>query len=218
MLLRLLLLAVLAAAVWTGAASAVGDRGGSPEVVERAVTEAASERIRWRRSRALGTPTAGRLLAGVRLPAAGHDFFTWNAPRDRRPNPPGRRWGTDRLVRRVLRVLRAHRRANPGAPRVGIGDLSPRRGGRFADGVHLSHQNGLDVDVYYPRKDRCLCAPTRLDQVDRTLAQDLVNRFVAAGAQNIFVDGRLRLRGPPAVVQHWPHHQDHLHVRLRSNT
>jgi Penicillin-insensitive murein endopeptidase len=190
------------------------DAAGNAEVLERVVTVVSTETIRWRRSRAIGTPAAGRLHAGVRLPVAGYDFFTWNPVRDRRPNPAGRRWGTDRLVRTVLRVLRGHRHANPGAPRVGVGDLSPRRGGRFANGVHLSHQNGLDVDIYYPRKDRSPRAPAGLDQVNRTLAQDLVDRFVAAGAQYIFVDNGLRLSGPPAVVQHWPNHEDHLHVRL----
>ena len=190
------------------------DAAGNTEVVERVVTVVSTEPIRWRRSRALGTPNAGRLHAGVRLPAAGYDFFTWDPRRDRRPNPPDRRWGTDHLVRTVLHVLRGHRHANPGAPRVGIGDLSPRRGGRFADGVHLSHQNGLDADIYYPRRDRSLRAPTGLDQVDRTLAQDLVDRFVAAGAEYIFVDNRLGLTGPPAIVQHWPNHEDHIHVRL----
>jgi hypothetical protein len=70
------------------------------------------------------------------------------------------------------------------------------------------------VDIYYPRRDRSLRAPARPDHVDRTLAQDLVDRFVAAGAQYIFVDKRLGLRGPPAVVQHSPNHEDHLHLRL----
>ena len=39
-------------------------------------------------------------------------------------------------------------------------------------------------------------------------------RFAAAGAQYAFVDTRLGLDGPPRVVQHWPNHEDHLHVRL----
>jgi hypothetical protein len=190
------------------------DSAGNARAVRRAVTVVSAERIVWRRSRASGTPNGGRLHAGVRLPRWGLDHFTWNPVRDRRPNPPNRRWGTDRLVRTIIDVLRAHRSANPGAPRVGIGDLSPRRGGPFASGGHLSHQNGLDVDVYYPRRDRRLRAPTSLEQVDRALAQDLVKRFVAAGAQYVFVDTRLGFEGPPRVVQHWPNHEDHLHVRL----
>jgi hypothetical protein len=190
------------------------DSAGNARALRRTVTVVSPERIAWRRSQASGTPNGGRLHAGVRLPAWGLDHFSWDPVRDRRPNPPDRRWGTDRLVRTILDVLRAHRRANPGAPRVGIGDLSPPGGGPFASGGHLSHQNGLDADVYYPRRDRRLRAPTSLEQVDRALAQDLVKRFVAAGAQYVFVDRRLGLEGPPEVVQHWPNHEDHLHVRL----
>jgi hypothetical protein len=193
------------------------DAAGNSRVVQRDITVLTTEYVQWRRSRALGTPNAGRLQAGVRLPASGLDFFTWNPVRDRRPNPPHRRWGADRLVGTILEVLREHRQANPDAPPVGVGDLSPRGGGPYARGGHLSHQNGLDVDVYYPRRDRRLRAPVRLEQVDRALAQDLVDRFVAAGAEYVFVDTRLGLRGPPGVVQHWPNHHDHLHARLRAD-
>jgi murein endopeptidase len=177
--------------------------------------------IHWRASRSLGTPTAGRLVRAVHLPAAGADFVTWHPVADRRPNAPWRRWGSRRLVRTLLAVLHEHRRAHPEAPRLVVGDLSLRRGGPFPpddeeEGTHASHQNGLDVDVYLPRRDRLLRPPLRRAQVDRALAQDLVDRFVAAGAQRIFVSRRLRLRGPRAVVQHWPRHGDHLHVRLKA--
>ena len=175
--------------------------------------------IVWRASRSLGTPTDGRLVRGVHLPAEGADFVTWHPVADRLPNASGRRWGSRRLVRRLLSVLRAYRRAHPGAPRVLVGDLSLRHGGPFppgGEGSHASHQNGLDADVYLPRRDRRLRPPLRRTMVDRVLAQDLVDRFVAAGAARIFVDRRLRLSGPRDVVQHWPRHGDHLHVRLRA--
>ena len=63
---------------------------------------------------------------------------------------------------------------------------------------HVSHQNGLDVDVYYPRLDRTLRAPTAPDQIDLRLAQDLLDRFVAAGAQMVFVGYSTGLHGPAA--------------------
>ncbi len=99
------------------------------------------------------------------------------------------------LGRRADRAGRAggggrHRRAHPGAPRVLVGDLSRPRGGpfgpRFGGPGHVSHQNGLDVDVYYPRRDRLEAAPTRVAQIDRRLAQDLVDRFLAAGNHHQF--------------------------------
>jgi murein endopeptidase len=155
---------------------------------------------------------------GVRLPAEGRHFFTWDPVRKRAPNRAWRRWGTDGLVRITLRVVRAHRAAHPGVPRVGIGDLSRPRGGNFGPrfgGIgHVSHQNGLDVDVYYPRDDRRERSPKTARQVDRRLAQDLVDRFVAAGAERVFVGPNVGLRGPRGVVQVLPHHDNHLHVRI----
>ena len=80
---------------------------------------------------------------------------------------------------------------------------------------HASHQNGLDVDIYYPRLDGTERRPFKPAQVDETLAQDLVDRFVDAGAQYVFVGPRLSLKGPRKVVSALVHHDDHLHVRLR---
>jgi hypothetical protein len=174
--------------------------------------------VEWRRSRSLGLPWAGRLVNGVQLPAFGRTFFTWDPVLKRKPNRPWRRWGHDRLVRTVLDVLSAYAAAHPGAPRVAIGDLSRPRGGdfgaRYGGLGHASHQNGLDVDVYYPRKDSREAAPRTVRQVDVALAQDLVDRFVAAGARHLFVGPHLPLRGPPAIVEPLVHHDNHLHVRI----
>jgi hypothetical protein len=170
-------------------------------------------------SRSLGLPWAGTLVGGVQLAAEGEHFFTWDHVRKRSPNRAGRRYGNARLIRTLLRVLDQYAAAHPEAPRVGIGDLSRRRGGdfgpRFGGIGHASHQNGLDVDVYYPRRDRRQRPPRAPRQIDRRLAQDLLDRFVAAGAAKVFVGPRTGLTGPPAVVEVLPsHHDNHMHVRL----
>jgi len=174
--------------------------------------------IRWRRSKALGEPWAGRLIRGVRLPFEGRLFFTWDPVRHVSPNRANRRYATARLIRMILGVLRSHASENPGAPRVAIGDLSRRNGGdfgrRFGAPDHESHQNGLDVDIYYPRRDGREREPKRPAQIDRDLAQDLVNRFVAAGAQFVFVGPNTGLTGPPQVVPPLANHDDHMHVRI----
>jgi len=169
--------------------------------------------IRWRESRALGLPYAGRLVRGVELPADAQRFFTWDPIEHRSPNRSWRRWGTDGLVRTTLRIVRDYAAAHPKAPRVGIGDLSRPRGGYFGP-KHASHQNGLDVDVYYPRKDRLERPPKTASQVDRRLAQALVDRFVAAGAVKVFVGPNVGLRGPRGVVQVISNHDNHLHARF----
>jgi murein endopeptidase len=181
--------------------------------------ETVEPRFPDRPSRAIGRPTHGRLVRGVQLPAEGPDHVTWDNVLKRVPNRGWRRWGTDRLVVLVLDVLHAYRAANPGAPRVLVGDLSRPHGGdfsaRFGGLGHASHQNGLDVDVYYPRRDRLARAPIRVSQIDRRLAADLVRRFVQAGAIRIFVGPHTGLSGPRRIVRPLRRHDNHLHVRIR---
>jgi murein endopeptidase len=213
--------------------AAVGARGervaprSSPEV-ERAKPgkrpsqsrrrHSAGRRITWRKSVAVGLPYAGHLVRGVQLPAAGRTFFSWDPIKKRKPNRGWRRWGTDELVRTVLAIARDFARENPGAPRIAVGDLSRPQGGDFGPQWgsigHASHQNGLDVDVYYPLRNGKERAPRNVSEVDMRLAQDLVDRFVRAGAEKVFVGPSTPLVGPPGIVQPLVHHDNHLHVRL----
>lgn len=175
--------------------------------------------IVWRESRALGTPNAGALVGGVKLPPEGRHFFTWDPEQREVRSPRWRRYATARLIRTLLRVTADFARAHPAAPRVTVGDLSRPQGGDFGAAYsprlpHFSHQNGLDVDIYYPRRDGREQAPARVTDIDMQLAQDLVNRFVAAGARFVFVGPNMPLTGPAGIVQVATRHDDHLHVRL----
>ena len=169
-------------------------------------------------SRTLGQPWHGRLVNGVQLPAQGQDFFTWDFPLNRSPNRGWRRWGSDRQLLKVLTVLHQYRVDNPGVPRVGLGDISRKYGGSFGKQYgglgHQSHQNGRDIDIYYPRLDGSELRASRVSQVDLDLAQNLVNRFVLAGVQYIFVGPHTGLTGPRKVVSPLRYHDDHFHVRI----
>jgi hypothetical protein len=169
-------------------------------------------------SLALGVPWCGWLVRGVPLATGSGYFFTWDLTASTGPNPAWRRHGTGRLVSVLRRVTAEHHRARTGRPRVGIADLSLPRGGPFGPSYgglgHLSHQNGLDADVLYPRRDRLEAPPDLPGQIDRANAQALVDRFVAAGAQHVFVGRGLGLRGPRGVVVPIAYHLDHMHVRL----
>ena len=176
--------------------------------------------IDWHDSKALGRPfRKGRLEDGTLLPELGEDFFTWDPVYNRIPNREWRRWGTDRLIRTIITVIHAYRTERDSAQRVGIMDLSRPHGGGFGRNFgglgHASHQNGLDADVLYPRKDGTEARAMKPSQVDRTLAQDLVDRFVAAGAVKVFVGPHLHLKGPKNVVVPLIYHDDHLHVRIK---
>jgi murein endopeptidase len=169
-------------------------------------------------SRAIGRPWHGRLVNGMELPEVSGDWLTWDPILKRIPNRPWRRWGTAKLIATLRRVLASFHLAHPELPQVLIGDLSRPHGGifdeRFGGLGHASHQNGLDADVYYPRADHRLLAAYRPDLIDRALAQDLLDRFVAAGVQFVFVGTRTGLHGPRKVVQVVAHHNDHMHVRI----
>ena len=211
-----------------------GTPGGAPALTERQTPASSNadgperrrpEGARGRRrqakrppSRALGTPTAGRLVNGAALPAEGRHFFTWNISKARSPNERFRRFATRGVIDRVRSEIAAYARAHPDAPRVGLGDLSLPEGGEFGlefGGTgHVAHQNGLEVDVLYPREDGKERAVESLGQVDRPLAQDLLARFVRAGAVLIALEPELGLRGPSKVLDPRDFHEEHLHVRL----
>ena len=169
-------------------------------------------------SRAVGRTNRGRLENGVLLPAEGANHTTWDLIENVTPNRDWRRVGTDRLVRTILTVAARYRRAHRDAPRVVVNDLSLPEGGRFGPEYgglgHASHQNGLDVDVSYPRADGQEIGVERVTEIDRELSQALVDAFVKIGAQYVFVGPRTRLRGPKAIVQVIPNHDDHLHLRI----
>jgi Penicillin-insensitive murein endopeptidase len=169
-------------------------------------------RVEWRHATSVGVQYAGRLVDGTQLPVEGPDWVTWNPATDSSPNLPNRLYGHERTIQTIIAVLAGYHTAHPDAPRVVVGDISFRHGGRMDQ--HVSHQNGLDVDVYYPRLDRRLSAPVATNQIDRDLAQDLLDRFVAAGAKIVFVGYVTGLRGASGVVVPYPHHENHMHVRF----
>jgi hypothetical protein len=192
---------------------ALAERAATLERVQRKVVRVhAFPKIDWHHARSLGLPYGGRLVDGTQLPVKGPNWVTWNPITDSVPNLPKRLYGNEHTIRTILSVTGAYRAAHPHAARVVIGDVSRDTGGPMDD--HLSHQNGLDVDVYFPRVDRQLRAPTASGQIDHRLAQDLLDRFVAAGAQMIFVGHSTGLHGPADVVMPWPGHDHHMHVRF----
>jgi hypothetical protein len=178
-------------------------RGGSSAVMPEIV---------WRDSISLGLPYHGRLIDGVQLPSSSPYWATWDPVLDHVPDRGYRRYGSARLIHVLLSVAQAFRDAHPGAARLVIGDISRYGGGQLDQ--HISHQNGLDVDVYYPRADRREIAPSTVEQVDVALSQDLLDLFLAAKPEFVFVGPHLPLHGPGGVVEPLVGHDNHMHVRI----
>jgi hypothetical protein len=184
-------------------------RATASQVPTAAVTHA---EVEWHRASSVGLPYSGRLENGTQLPVEGPDWVTWNPVTDSVPNLPQRLYAHERTIRSIVSVITAYRADHPNAPKVVVGDISFKGGGTMEQ--HVSHQNGLDVDVYYPRRDDRLSAPISVSQVDTRLTQALLDGFVAAGAQVIFVGYSTGLEGPSGVVVPYPHHENHMHVRF----
>jgi len=160
-------------------------------------------------SRSIGTPGNGRLVDGVLFPAWGPDHFPWNF-REQRIGGSGRtRWGNCHVVRAVLRGLAAYHRRNPHAPRVAVGDMGLRHGGDI-DG-HATHENGRQIDLYFPRRDRKLREPRAVGQVDLKLSRELVRAMLDVGAHRVLIGPDIHIATPPRVMR-WPNHDDHLHA------
>jgi murein endopeptidase len=174
-------------------------------------------------SRAVGTPSNGSLVRGIPFPQDTEYSFTWDFAAAVTPSPAWRRYGTEKLVLTLECVLSEYSARHPDLARVGVADLSLPRGGPFGteygDLGHNSHQNGLDADVLFPRRDLCECTPYGAGEVDVAHAQELVSAFVAAGAEYVFVSPILYrrglLRGPRGVVIPLVYHDEHMHVRIR---
>jgi murein endopeptidase len=101
-----------------------------------------------------------------------------------------------------------------GLGRLLVGDLSRPQGGdfgaRFGIIGHQTHQNGRDVDVYWPLRDGRSAVATRGGQVDQAAARALVRALLAAGAERVLVGPSIRVRGPRVRVV--AGHDDHAHA------
>jgi murein endopeptidase len=186
--------------------------------VARAPTARGAQARAVRPSVALGQAYAGHLMRGMQLPSAGIGFVSWDDLLHRSPDRGWRRFATDRMIDFLEELGVEWKHAHPHAPRLLIGDLSRTHGGPFGSEYgglgHGSHQNGLDADIYYPRRDGREIAVTRVSQIDHRLAQDLVNRIVRKGVQFAFVGPHTGLTGPKGVVIRLVDHDDHVHVRI----
>jgi murein endopeptidase len=169
-------------------------------------------------SRALGETNHGRLSCGVQLPEETDALVTWDFPLGLSPNRGWRRWGTQKLIDTVELLSLDYGTRFPIGPRLVVGDLSRPHGGPFGEefgGVgHASHQNGLDVDIYYPRRDGLELPPVKPSQIDRRRAQWLVDR-AARGAHFVFIGPNTGLKPPGRQVQFLPaYHDNHFHLRI----
>ncbi len=182
-------------------------------------------------ARAIGSPAAGCVAGAEALPFDGQGFQVVRIARNRY-------YGHPRLIAFVRSLGRAARDA--GLETFYVGDLSQPRGGP-ADYGHASHQNGLDVDIWYTLAPKPFLPPDRRETIETPSAvtenglevvPGVWNRGVARlleiaarspGVERIFVNGAIKRhlcrtvagdRSWLRLIRPWYFHDAHFHVRL----
>lgn len=179
-------------------------------------------------AQSIGTPAAGCISGAIALPADGEGYQVLRPQRNRF-------WAHPRTVAFIQDLARASGKAGT-APLL-IGDLSQPRGGPMAYG-HGSHQNGLDVDIWFrlaarPLSPDELAQPipvsmvkgTRIDSKAWSARQFTVLELAARAADvdRIFVNPAIKAeacraargdRAWLAKLRPWWGHDEHFHVRL----
>jgi murein endopeptidase len=179
-------------------------------------------------SMSVGTPNAGRLFNGVKMPEGEHWRFASSDAV----------WGTEETVGFVTRCIDDVANRFPGTSALPIGHISARKGGPLSP--HVSHQSGRDVDLGYYYTDhspwytrareanldrprtweliRCLVTQTDVEMIliDVSLQRLLRQYAESIGEDSGWLDSIFRgVPGSlPPLLRHASGHATHLHVRF----
>ncbi len=177
----------------------------------------------------------GVLRGGVQLPPGRHYHIKWEAGA----------WGTVSSIRSIQTAISAYKKRMPGGPKVHVGDISKRSGGKFPP--HASHQHGRDVDVGYVLKgehaDQTRFRAANKQNLDIPRTWRLIKSFIDTDeVVYVFVDYKLQKllyeyardkrgaseelldelfqyprgrRRSHGLIRHWKGHINHFHVRFR---
>ncbi len=185
-------------------------------------------------ARSIGSYARGCVAGAIALPVDGPE---WQAMRLSR----NRNWGMPQLIAYIEKLAR-DARDKDGWPGLLVGDLGQPRGGPAPSG-HVSHQTGLDVDIWLdPMPDRRLSGEEREKTAASTLLvkgtnveidmkkwpagyEDLLKRaasyseveriFVNPGIKKVLCQRAGTDRAWLRKIRPWYKHDDHFHVRLK---
>jgi len=176
----------------------------------------------------------GELPSGVQLPA-GKYYVVKNS---------GHAWGTGDTIRLIQSAIADYRRVWRSSPKIHVGDISRKGGGKFPP--HKSHQHGRDVDIGYvltgSKKDETRFVKANANNLDVNRTWDLIDAFLDTHEiKYIFMDYSIQKllydhakskgvskdtldelfqypRGKGrghGIIRHEGGHTNHFHVRFR---
>ena len=158
----------------------------------------------------VGRPNKGKISGALNLPDKGDGYvhFLGTDASDKDD------WGSLTLLTCIEQV---GRRLKETGITLNVGDLSLREGGRFPP--HASHQNGLDIDLRYVRRDR-RSAPLDLryqrKAYDAEATKKVITAFLAlCPVRLVFMDvQRIGFDLEDNRIFHARGHSNHAHIRL----
>ena len=184
----------------------------------------------------IGPTNRGRIQNGRMMPEG--DENSGHFLRDERQ----RSFATANTINALVSGFAAYATRFPEAPRVNVGDFSKRRGGKIKP--HASHQSGRDVDIGFihvgtPRNPQHFTRATSTN-VDVEKTWFMLKSIIASGeVKSIYVDKTVqkqlynfaknelndaqleaifsipkREHSSSALIQHWPGHRNHFHIRF----
>ena len=183
-------------------------------------------------AQSIGTYTNGCVSGAVALPIDGAGYQVMRLSRQRV-------YGHPNLIQFIQNLGQTV--ATEHASNLLIGDLGQHHGGHTPSG-HRSHQNGLDVDIWFmlstanalsDHERETLSAPSMLASADKIALKEWTmahERVLLAAAQSpdverIFVNPIIKRelcqhtpannRAALRKIRPWWKHDDHFHVRLR---
>ncbi len=144
----------------------------------------------------------------VLLPVSGVGYYHFGGTE--RPDEDA--WGEATTIACIEAVGEAWAQRHPHGPRIGVGDISTRRGGRFRP--HHEHRRGLDVDVRPVRRQDEGSVRVGQRAYDRAGTRELIDLFSRTCAvRSVLLDDRIVARHMRRVHR-CRGHRNHLHVRL----
>ena len=123
----------------------------------------------------------GVLKSGVQLPPGKYYVV----------KKPVYAWGTGKTIRLIQSAIAAYRRVWKSSPKIHVGDISKKGGGKFPP--HRSHQHGHDVDIGYvlkgEKKDETRFTSANSKNLDVARTWSLLKAFLDTDeVKYIFVD------------------------------
>lgn len=165
-----------------------------------------------------GQRTNGSLIGATKLPSSGTGYYHFLG----NDAPDTDNWGGAESTNQLIQTVGAQWFQSHPMPQIGIGDISRVNGGPFSP--HDEHQNGLDFDVRYVRKNgiadslNLAVKSQKKNWYDKTLTIELLRKFAANGSlYRILVSPLSEITSadvPGVSIVQVSGHDDHFHVSL----